>query len=628
MTDELKAGESLAAGDRLVSANGSSTLLMQGDGNMVLYRGVIDVATAYWSTDTWALPTEMRPVRALMQADGHFVLYDAADTPRWGSGTWGPAFSDPRLHLQNDGNLVIRDGNLPVWASGGVGGVGAIGPMGFVDRAPDLDEALRRLGHLPPVVTGPSDLGSPSSRTVDAAGVAYAVVEQRRRVVNEIVEQAYLQDIAAMGVWPGNAIQGRPLLSGDVAAIGPLPRAAGTINVVTDLISHSPNGQSAPLATPTSGTADEARRTILNSIKPTDAPGSLKVGIDRASTLREVGVRLGVDIKGSTFGVDANASLSTTYKETTAVAVIRQIFYSATFDPGGPGARGFWAGDVEYDDLAPYVGAGNPPLFVDSVQYGRLICITAQGAFSSSEFKASLEVVVKSGADVTVKVEGRNKEVLESSTVKVYTMGVPGAGNVQTLSDPISDLQQVYRSGLMFTSQNPGAPVSFTARHVGDNTLARVALSAEYIAPLSALGADVPERAFSVWDGPGGGLVDTGIQVNPSDTITISTSGRIWSGVIFSQPHGPEGWPGHKPDPAAPAPEETGASAYSLVASSGGQPGSWFQAGPFWQGSVKKAGRLLLNINDNNPHNGDPKFRWTSRVSVKRGPAGAAGVFI
>jgi hypothetical protein len=90
MVDQLKAGESLKANESLISRNGASTLLMQGDGNLVLYRGAIDISTAYWSTDTWGLPDDMRPVRALMQTDGHFVLYDASDVPRWSSGTWVP----------------------------------------------------------------------------------------------------------------------------------------------------------------------------------------------------------------------------------------------------------------------------------------------------------------------------------------------------------------------------------------------------------------------------------------------------------------------------------------------------------------------------------------------------------
>lgn len=58
-------------------------------------------------------------------------------------------------------------------------------------------------GRMPPVVSGSTDLSSPTSTRVDVDGVAYLVTEQRRRIVNDVIEHAFLQDIAAMGVWPG-----------------------------------------------------------------------------------------------------------------------------------------------------------------------------------------------------------------------------------------------------------------------------------------------------------------------------------------------------------------------------------------------------------------------------------------
>jgi hypothetical protein len=133
MTDRLQAGQQLNINDQLVSPNGRYILLMQPDGNLVLYHDSIAVSTAYWSTDTWRLPAIWRPSYALMQSDGHFVLYDASRTPRWASGTWGPDFIAPYIVLQDDGNLVIyHNGLQPVWASGGVGGNGAIPARGYV----------------------------------------------------------------------------------------------------------------------------------------------------------------------------------------------------------------------------------------------------------------------------------------------------------------------------------------------------------------------------------------------------------------------------------------------------------------------------------------------------------------
>jgi hypothetical protein len=110
---QLAAGQSLAVGDTLRSANGLYGLFMQGDGNLVLYSG----ARALWATDTWTLPSSLRPNRAEMQGDGNFVLYSNANFASWASGTDGNPGA--RLVLQDDQNLVIyTPGNLAIWATG------------------------------------------------------------------------------------------------------------------------------------------------------------------------------------------------------------------------------------------------------------------------------------------------------------------------------------------------------------------------------------------------------------------------------------------------------------------------------------------------------------------------------
>jgi Astacin (Peptidase family M12A) len=160
LMDRLRSGESLGVNQRLVSPNGRYTLLMQGDGNLVLYNDRIDPDAAYWSTDTWNLPVDECPITAAMQADVHFVLYDAGRAPRWASGTWGPGYVDPYLVLQDDGNLVIYHADTsPVWASGTPDRLRAIAGRGYLP-APDastssvihmcLDQSSVTTSMLPP----------------------------------------------------------------------------------------------------------------------------------------------------------------------------------------------------------------------------------------------------------------------------------------------------------------------------------------------------------------------------------------------------------------------------------------------------------------------------------------------
>lgn len=109
--DTLHSGQARHMNDRLVSKNGSHVLMMQWDGNAVVYA---PGGRAIWSTQTVGRPgSTLR-----MQPDGNLVVYDASNRPLWSTRTNGGGREGSVLRMQDDGNLVVyAKGNRPVWAS-------------------------------------------------------------------------------------------------------------------------------------------------------------------------------------------------------------------------------------------------------------------------------------------------------------------------------------------------------------------------------------------------------------------------------------------------------------------------------------------------------------------------------
>lgn len=103
----LQPGATLLANQSLASCDGRFHLVMQGDGNLVLYKGSL----VLWHTGTHGRGGQ----RAVMQGDGNFVLYTAANVPLFHTGTHGRASAS--LRLQDDGNLVVYQGVTPLWSS-------------------------------------------------------------------------------------------------------------------------------------------------------------------------------------------------------------------------------------------------------------------------------------------------------------------------------------------------------------------------------------------------------------------------------------------------------------------------------------------------------------------------------
>lgn len=109
MANRLNPNGRLLPGTSISSDDGRFSLVMQGDGNLVLYR---NGAGALWATGTAGKQVAF----AVMQNDGNLVLYTPNGAPVWASGTHGNPGSV--LILQDDGNLVIyAPGSRTIWAS-------------------------------------------------------------------------------------------------------------------------------------------------------------------------------------------------------------------------------------------------------------------------------------------------------------------------------------------------------------------------------------------------------------------------------------------------------------------------------------------------------------------------------
>lgn len=95
----LSSGQSLQPGQGLKSDCQLHTLIMQTDGNVVLYN---QHSQPLWATNTGGLIT---PREFIMQTDGNLVLYDTSGCPKWASQT--PGNPGAFFRIQDDGNLVV-----------------------------------------------------------------------------------------------------------------------------------------------------------------------------------------------------------------------------------------------------------------------------------------------------------------------------------------------------------------------------------------------------------------------------------------------------------------------------------------------------------------------------------------
>ena len=97
-------GQTLAWGEKVVSCHGRFQLVMQNDGNLVLY---------FKDAPLWQIGLASGATHLTMQPDGNLVLYAGAKVVWQAPGTF--AHPGAFLSVQPDGNMVAYVGTKALW---------------------------------------------------------------------------------------------------------------------------------------------------------------------------------------------------------------------------------------------------------------------------------------------------------------------------------------------------------------------------------------------------------------------------------------------------------------------------------------------------------------------------------
>lgn len=102
----MRANDVLYPNQGVFSCQGNAHLVLQGDGNVVLYHD----ATPLWHSGTAGRAAS----KLVMQGDGNLVLYDTSGRPLWNSFTYG--YPGAIFAMQSDCNAVIYSASgVPIW---------------------------------------------------------------------------------------------------------------------------------------------------------------------------------------------------------------------------------------------------------------------------------------------------------------------------------------------------------------------------------------------------------------------------------------------------------------------------------------------------------------------------------
>jgi thiol-activated cytolysin len=357
-------------------------------------------------------------------------------------------------------------------AAGGCidGGIG--GPT--VEPAPEvegIDSFVTSLGYLSVADAAPKEevactVDCPPDRQENNSFCTY-----RRYTETEQLDRFVAFQPNSATLWPGVVVRGADAEKGLLTPLS-ASRAPVTFSVSLENIEGSPVGH---MDVPTLSAFREERNRIL----ATEVTGATTAALD--FEIKEVHsssqLSLALDASVSWPGgneIAGSFAFDNSERKTKVVVNFTQAYYTVDVDtPIHP--ADLFGPDVAVDDLAVDVGEGNPPLYVQSITYGRRVIFTIESTASAQNIEAALSATYQGAAKGSLELSVEHQKTLEESTIRAFVSG----SEATAVIDGVDGLMTYIRRGGDYSKDSPGAPIAYKLAYL-DNAVTKLALTSEY----------------------------------------------------------------------------------------------------------------------------------------------------
>lgn len=302
--------------------------------------------------------------------------------------------------------------------------------------------------------------------------VPYTMTDTPERIV------MYSPDVELL--WPGALLQGRSHRDG-LGSLSALPIAErAPLEVSIPAFSTGDNFRT--VERPTQAQVASAIGSIVGDAVASDLVTPSTITFEENTYHSEAEFALSLDMSGRYLGFEASASgdVEQSASRTTVTAQFTQKMFEVVVAPPSTPA-GFFSDEFtpaayRAQEALGRIGPDNLPIYVSNVVYGRMMTFSLTSTASESEIRATLSAAYDGlVGGVEANLDARQRAILAESTIAISSLG----GNAEaTIAMIRSGNWQDY-----FAAEAPlssAAPLSYTFRNLGDNTIASVSEATEY----------------------------------------------------------------------------------------------------------------------------------------------------
>jgi len=280
-------------------------------------------------------------------------------------------------------------------------------------------------------------------------------------------------DPESSALWPGALLRAGALPDGDLSQIG-LERAPATFSLSLENLNASPR---AMMEAPSLSEFRELRAQMLQQGTNGNTAAQISYEIHRIFSKSQFALTVGADFSWSGI-VDFDAMYDFEQGEFANKYLIdfTQTYYTADLDtPARP--SDMFADHVGVEDAQASMGVGDPPMYLQSISYGRRVLFAIESNDTLEVMVAAIDAAFADGV-AGVEVDLESEEVLNAAKITASVIGGNAEDAVQTILGPEQMIEYILEGG-NYSSDSPGVPIAYKTAYL-DNSPGKLSLTATY----------------------------------------------------------------------------------------------------------------------------------------------------
>lgn len=352
-------------------------------------------------------------------------------------------------------------------------------------REQEVYDLLQSVGPLPgndeQKSNEPKKIGTPHKESVSdykkptdpKPGPATKVIQRMEVDYLQNAEEFTLLNPWSGVTWPGALIQGKSLRGTSVPTSIPIFKKRRPGRIMLQAVSGALKDEETKCYVEVEEMREsnvlQAQNVLLKRFFQGGKPPSTFFDNTDVWSYDDLSVKSGININAFSAKFAAAFSGSWSTQKSYVLVKLTQSFFTMSYEEPDGGFRGVFNDEITVEDLRPYTGDGNPICYVSSVTYGRVFYLLYESSASSETLLAAVNARYKDN-EASVLVE--NKKVLNESRITMFQYGGDAKAGLEAATNPTQEqIDRFLTDGAVHSETNVGAPISFTVKHLYDNSL-------------------------------------------------------------------------------------------------------------------------------------------------------------